>query len=123
MAVKRIDLSWITVSSTDKALHLFKDILGLKVTSEAQEYGWYELQGTEGGMHLGIGKEYHNKAGHNAVVTFVVDDIVMMKKEMEQKNIRFDGDIMEVEGHVKLATFYDVDNNKFQLVEEINTKE
>ena len=123
MAVKKIALSWVTVADIEKAKAFFHDKCGLEVTGgSAPEYGWLELVGKEGGMTLGVGKanaDCQGKAGVNAVVTMLVDDIVKTKKEMEAKGVVFIGDIMEVPGHVKMATFVDPDNNTFQLVEEI----
>lgn len=114
-------LSWITVSDIEKAKKLFVDVLGMKVGAEAKEYNWLELE--LNGIRLGIGQSQENfgpKPGHNAIVTFVVDDISEAKKVFEQKGVRIEGDIMEVPGHVKLLTFFDNDGNMFQLVEDLN---
>lgn len=126
MNIKRMDMAWITVSDSKKAKEFFCDILGLKLTSEAPEYGWMELVGHEGGAALGIGQSCEEtapdvKPGQNAVVTMTVDDIVAMKKMLESKGVKFLGDIIEVPGHVKMALFCDADNNKFQIVEMLST--
>lgn len=126
MAIKKISLSWVTVSDIEKAQAFFKDCCGLEVTGgSSAEHGWLELVGKEGGALLGVGQarqEGHDKVGVNAVVTMMVDDIVVTKQEMEKKGVVFVGDIMEVPGHVKLATFVDPDNNTYQLVQEIAQK-
>lgn len=121
--VKRMDLSWIVVSNLEKAKEFYTQVLGLKVHEYAQEYKWLEVIGHDGGMILGIFEENassEDKAGSNAVVTMVVDDLVAAKHELEAKSVRFHGDIIEVPGHVKMATFTDADGNKFQLVQVLN---
>jgi len=122
MIVKKIDLAWITVSDYAKTKKFFTETLDLKISSDSAEYGWAELKGPQGAT-LGIAQENpqygSEKAGHNAVLVFTVEDIVAAKKELEAKGVKFEGDIMEVPGHVKLATFIDLDGNKFQLAQEL----
>ncbi len=123
MAVKSIQLGWITVSDLEKAKKFFADTLGLQVMSHDPKYGWLELKGKDGGASLGVGqaqKEGQFKPGHNVIFTFTVDDIAKTKKDFETKGVKFIGDIMEVPGHVKLATFVDPDSNIFQLVQKLS---
>ena len=127
MNIKRMDLAWISVKDIKKSEKFFAETLGLKVTTSTPEYGWLELAAKEGGCALGVGAcsdtdEYENpvKPGMNAVLTMTVDDIVAAKKELEAKNVRFIGEIVEVPGHVKMATFADIDGNIFQLVQELS---
>lgn len=123
MAIKKISLCWINVSNYEKSLTFFKDTCGLEMTLDSSpEHGWLEFIGTEGGLTLGVAvaaEDKQDNVGINAVVTLTVDDIIATKQAMEVKGVRFIGDIMEVPGHVKLATFVDPDNNTFQLVQEI----
>jgi predicted enzyme related to lactoylglutathione lyase len=122
MLIKRIGLPWITVSNLQQAKNLFVNTLGMKVSTDTPEYNWLEL--SLGDFKLGIGQEgASQKAGHNAVLTFVVDNIMEAKNFLREKGVCLIGDIMEVPGHVKLLTFIDADNNMFQLVEEINNSQ
>lgn len=123
MKTKKIDLSWIVVSDIKKSKQFFTEIVGLKIKNETPEYGWLELEGHEGGSTLGVGQagpEHDDKPGQNAVVTFNIDNIVDARKELESKKVKLIGDIVEVPGHVKMATFTDFDGNKFQLVETLD---
>ena len=109
----------ITVADFKKAEKFFIETLGLKLKNKAPEYGWLELSGTEGGGVLGVGQCMGDqKAGVNAVVTFSVDDIEKTIKDLKSKGVSV-GEIMEVPGHVKLATFSDPDGNEFQLAQEL----
>ena len=124
MNVKSMDMAWISVKDPKKAKEFFRDILGLELRSEAEEYGWMEFVGKDGGAALGVGKECPEssdvKAGQNAVMTMTVDDIVACKKYLESKGVKFIGDIIEVPGHVKMALFADNDGNKFQIVQVLD---
>jgi predicted enzyme related to lactoylglutathione lyase len=124
VSVKSIDLCWITVSDLAKAQEFFTKTLGFKLHERDTNLGWLELKGEVGGAMLGVaqfkGGCSAEKPGSNAVATLKVDNIVAAKATLESKGVTFLGDIIEVPGHVKLASFTDFDGNKFQLVEELN---
>ncbi len=124
MAIQSINLGWILVKDHEKAVAFFQQ-LGLKLTSHEPTYGWAEFVGPQGGTALGVGTDNPEtaashgnlKAGSNAVMTFTVDDVVKTKAEFEKLGVKFFGDIIEIPGHVKMATFVDPDNNVFQIVQ------
>lgn len=119
MIVKKIGLSSITVADAKKSLQFFTETLGLRVVESSPEYNWYEFAGKEDGVALGMGQCYGEaKAGMNAIVSLVVDDIENVISELKSKNVRFLGDIMEVPGGMKLILFCDLDGNLFYLVQE-----
>lgn len=124
MQIKKIELGWIIVSNFAKSKQFFSETLGLKILEQTEHYSWMELGAQEGDMRLGVGEyceEYSkdDKPGQNAVLALTVDNIVAAKKELEDKGVIFIGDIVEIPGNVKMATFKDLDGNKFQLVEHI----
>ncbi len=120
--IKKMELSWITVSDLEKAKKFYTEVLGLKVKQYTKEYNWLEVIGHDGGMILGICQEQKGpetgtgKAGSSAVVTMVVDDLLAKKKELEAQGVKFGG-IQEIPNEVKLASFTDTDGNRFQLVQ------
>lgn len=122
MKVTKIELGWIIVSDFAKSKQFFTETLGLNLAEQADEYKWMELAPKEGDMRLGVGEycEEYSKddtPGQNMVLAFTVDDVRSAKKELEEKGVKFIGDIVEVPGNVKMATLTDPDGNKFQLVE------
>ncbi len=125
MAIKSIDLSWIVVSDLKKAKELFVDTLGFKAEVYEEQYGWMELVAPEGGMRLGVAMASDpssctsGKPGSNAVVTMTVDNLEESIKEFKTKGVTFQGDIIEIPGHVKLIFFTDADGNRFQLVQNL----
>jgi predicted enzyme related to lactoylglutathione lyase len=122
MKIKKIELGWVIVSDFAKSKHFFTETLGLAVAEQSAEHPWMELVSQDNGMRIGVGEyceEYSkdDKPGQNMVLALTVDDIVATKKELEGKGVAFIGDILEIPGNVKMATFKDLDGNKFQLVE------
>ncbi len=120
MAIKSMDLAWISTSDFARSKKFFVDVLGLKVSSMTEEYEWMELTGSHGGAILGVGKctkDSPVQAGKNAVMTMSVDDLIKTKADLEAKGVTFVGDILVVPGHVKMAFFTDPDGNFFQLVQ------
>ena len=53
--------------------------------------------------------------------TFVVKDIAEAREHLESLGTKFDGDTYEIDGMVKLATFYDPDGNAWMLAEQLDT--
>lgn len=118
--LKSSNLTWISVSDFKKARKFFTETLGLKELSCAEEMGWVELQGQEGGGTIGVGLAHDMAPGSNAIITFTVDDVDQAAAELKKKNVQMIGDVMEVPGHVRLQMFADPDGNKFQLVQMLN---
>ena len=127
--IKRMDLAWITVSDFNRSKKFFAETLGLTLVADTPEYNWMELQASEGGVGLGVGAAGDKESseyklvppGSNSVVTMTVDNLDAAKADFEAKGVKFVGEIVEVPGHVKMVFFVDPDNNKFQLVEMLDT--
>lgn len=124
MAIKSMDLVWISVSDIKNAQKFFTETLGLKELNFAPEYGWLEVQGKNGGISLGIGQaspdHADSKPGINGIMTLTVDNIEETMKDLKAKGVTFVDEIVEVPGHVKMVSFVDADGNLFQLCEQLN---
>ena len=117
MKQEGIELVWVVVKDFDQAIAFYTNVLGFKVTTLSEEFGWAELAGADGCV-LGIAREnehYGAKAGTNAVPTITVEDMEIARNELIKHKVKLDGEVMEVPGHVKLQTFSDADGNTFQL--------
>ena len=53
--------------------------------------------------------------------TFSVRDIDAARSHLESLGTKFDGDTYEIDGMVKLATFYDPDGNAWMLAQQLDT--
>jgi CreA protein len=108
----------IGVSDLDRAIEWYKDALGLELVYKLDQYGWCEMSTTTMHVTIGLGQNEDLKTG-GATPTFGVLDIDAARKHLESKDVRFDGDTYEIEGMVKLATFYDPDGNSFMLAQSL----
>lgn len=108
----------IGVSDLDRAIEWYKDALGLELVYKLEQYGWCEMSTATKHVTIGLGQNEDLKTG-GATPTFGVADIDAARKHLESKDVRFDGDTYEIEGMVKLATFYDPDGNSFMLAQSL----
>lgn len=126
MSAKSIELAWIVVKDFKAAVKFYTEVVGLKLVEMNEEWGWAELAGHDGeGMKLGIAQQNPKcdepvQPGHNAVLTFTVDNLEKENKNLLKQGIKLIGPIQEVPGHVKLQTVRDTEGNYFQLVEKIS---
>jgi catechol 2,3-dioxygenase-like lactoylglutathione lyase family enzyme len=108
----------IGVSNVDQAIEWYKGALGFELVYKLDQYGWCEMSTATKGVTIGLGQNEDLKTG-GATPTFGVADIDAARKHLESKDVRFDGDTYEIEGMVKLATFYDPDGNSFMLAQSL----
>ena len=109
----------IGVSDLERAIEWYKDALGLELVYKLEQYGWCEMSTATKHVTIGLGQNEDLKTG-GATPTFGVLDIDAARKHLESKDVRFDGDTYEIEGMVKLATFYDPDGNPFMLAQSLS---
>ena len=109
----------IGVSDLDRAIEWYKDALGLELVYKLDQYGWCEMSTATKHVTIGLGQNEDLKTG-GATPTFGVLDIDAARKHLESKDVRFDGETYEIEGMVKLATFYDPDGNSFMLAQSLS---
>jgi len=81
--------------------------------------GWCELATNIDRVNIGLSQVEDAGGKGGATLTFGVNDIDTARKELEGKNVRFDGPTRTIEGMVKLATFFDPDNNALMLYQEL----
>ena len=108
----------IGVSDLDRAIEWYKDALGLELVYKLDQYGWCEMSTATKHVTIGLGQNEDLKTG-GATPTFGVADIDAARKHLESKDVRFDGDTYEIEGMVKLCTFYDPDGNSYMLAQSL----
>jgi catechol 2,3-dioxygenase-like lactoylglutathione lyase family enzyme len=110
----------ISVSDFARSLAWYQDVLGFELVYTLDDWGWAELRSPVTGANIGIGQaeQVHPEGG--ATVTFGVTDIVAARAWLEAHDTRFDGETREIEGMVRLATFYDPDGNTLMLAQRLN---
>jgi predicted enzyme related to lactoylglutathione lyase len=108
----------LNVSDFERAIAWYRAAFGFELIYKLDDWKWCELSTPVEGVHVGLGQTDDTTHGGMSA-TFVVQDIVAAKAHLESIGVVFDGDIREVEGMVKLASFTDPDGNELGLAEHI----
>ena len=110
----------LSVKDLDSAIPWYREVLGFELIYRLENWGWCELKTGVPGVSLGLGETDDVKTAGGATLTFNVTDIAAARGYLEQRGVRFDGETSEIEGMVKLATFYDPDGNSFMLAQALD---
>ncbi len=105
---------------TDRAASAawYEEQLGFEKLFDADDAGWTELKTSVEGVTLGLGEGTEAQVG-NCVPVFGVKDVAVARARLEGAGVRFDGETLVIDGMVKLATFYDPDENALMLAESL----
>ncbi len=109
-----------SVKDLDTSIDWFKEMLGFEEVFRAPEAGWAELTSTTADVTIGLGQNEEVDGRGGTTPVFGVLDVVAAKADLEAKGVQFDGDIVEIPGMVKLATFFDPDGNSYMFAESQN---
>jgi CreA protein len=109
----------VNVSDLGRAVDWYRDALGFDVEARADEIGWVELTTPYPGVTLGLSQVEGDPRVGGITPTFGVRDLDAARAHLEAQDVRFDGDTIEIEGMVRLATFYDPDGNAFMLAQNL----
>lgn len=108
----------MSVKDRNASAKWYEDMLGFELLYHADEAGWSEMQTNTPGVTIGFG-EHTKPVPGNCVPVFGIADLDSARQELEQADVKFDGDTGVVEGMVKTATFYDPDGNALMLAEDL----
>jgi CreA protein len=108
----------VNVSDLDKSIEWYEKALGLELHYKLDQHGWCELATATKNVTIGLGQTEELKQG-GVTPTFGVEDIEAARKHLESLDVKFDGDTYEIEGMVKLCTFYDPDGNPYMLAQNL----
>ena len=101
----------LSVRDRHASAEWYTKTLGFELRHHIDEAGWSEMATFTPDVILGLGEQGEPDPG-NAVPVFGTPDIDASRKTMEEAGIRFDGETVEMEGMVRLATFYDPDGEE-----------
>lgn len=96
----------------------YAEMLGFETLYHADDAGWSELSTMTDGVTLGLGEQTAPKPG-NSVPVFGVASLDSARAALEKAGVAFDGPTETMEGMVKLATFFDPDQNALMLAEDL----
>ncbi len=105
----------LQVKNLDQSIAWYRDVLGFNLLYRLDDMGWGELATEVAGVNVGLSQVEKPEGKGGATLTFGVHDIDAARRQLEQKGVKFDGPTREIPGMVKLATFYDPDQNTLML--------
>lgn len=108
------------VRDLDAAIDWYTGMLGFQLLYRLEDLGWCELRSPVKRVNVGLSEveQLHPEGG--ATLTFGVLDIDASRAELETQGVRFDGPTREIDGMVKLATFYDPDGNTLMFYQSLS---
>lgn len=111
----------LDVTDLDAAVRWYEDVLGFRLLYKIDEMGWCELESPVARVNVGLSRVDRMPAGGgNATLVFGVLDIDRARRELEARQVRFDGETRTYEGMVRLATFHDPDGNTLMIYQSLS---
>lgn len=111
----------VNVLDIHTSMKWYQDVLGFELLYYMEDLVWCELKTPVEKVNVGLSQaEKMPSPGGNAVLTWGVKDIESAKEELENKGVKFDGDIRTIADMVKLATFFDIDGNCYMLYQDLS---
>jgi predicted enzyme related to lactoylglutathione lyase len=110
----------ISVSSLDRAIPWYSDVLGMRLAYRMDELAWCELTTSVSRVSVGLSEVEKVSVGGGATLTFGVTDIETAKAALDAAGVRQDGPIQTIPDMVRLLTFYDPDGNALMFYQDLN---
>ena len=112
-----INVSWYLVDDLEASKKFYGEALGLKKVFEMD--GWCEFGQAEGAPTIGLNQRRDDDPERGATVVLRVENLEESTKRLKAKGVKFEGEVMEVPGVVRIATFRDPSGNRLQLCQVI----
>ncbi len=109
----------IGVSSLDRSIPWYRDVLGFELLYRLEQIAWCELKTGVDKVNVGLSEVESPGGKGGATLTFGVTDIEAAKAELDRHGIRQDGPIQDIPDMVRLLTFYDPDDNALMFYQEL----
>lgn len=107
------------VTSLDKSIAWYADVLGFSLLYRADEIGWCEMTTHMAGVNVGLSENREVQEGGGATNVWSVEDIEAAKAHLDAKGVRQDGEIQTIPELVRLLTFYDPDGNAMMMAQSL----
>lgn len=107
------------VRSLDVSIPWYRDKLGFELLYRLETMAWCELGTGVDRVNLGLSEVEAPGGKGGATLTFGVTDIEAAKAALDAEGIGQDGPIQDIEGMVRLLTFYDPDDNALMFYQDI----
>lgn len=110
----------IGVSSLDKAIPWYTDILGMRLLYRRDDLAWCELESDVARVNVGLSQVENAGGPGGATLTFGVVDIDAAKGALDAAGVRQDGPILDIPDMVRLLTFFDPDGNTLMFYQDLS---
>jgi predicted enzyme related to lactoylglutathione lyase len=110
----------VVVSDFEQGVAWYRDVLGFEVVFELPAWPWAELRSPVSGLRIGVSQADDVKQGGGATLVFKVKDVDAARASLESKGVAFDGETIQIEDMVRLATFSDPDGNVLTLEQALS---
>jgi predicted enzyme related to lactoylglutathione lyase len=107
------------VTDLARAIKWYSDVLGCKLIYKVDEIGWCEMTSPTPGVAIGLSQVEKITGRGNCKLTFGVTDVEGSRATLESKKVKFEGPTVEIPGMVKLATFFDPDDNPHMFYQDL----
>jgi len=109
----------LPVSDFDASIRWYQDVLGFELAYRIDDMGWAELKSPVERVFVGLSQAERVDPKGGPTLTWGVKDIEKARRTLEQKGVRFDGEIVTYPGMVRLSTFFDPDGHKMMLYQSL----
>ena len=97
-------------------MSFYRDVLGLDLRMRAgEDWAEFEVGGSTVALHGA--REGHAPPMQGATVVFEVDDLDAEMRALGGRGVRFEGEVADVPGYGRFASFRDPDGNLMQIFE------
>lgn len=114
MPVGDLDHLYYWTRDMDAAVRFYRDAVGLTLVRRDGD-AWAQFQAGPVGFALHATEEEHPTGSGTAV--FRVEDLETTRWTLQQRGVRFEEQVGEVEGFARFATFRDPDGNPVQIIQ------
>lgn len=104
----------------DQTLAWYQEVLGFELIYKVDELAWAELATPVARVSLGVGQVEEPLVKGGATLTWGVADIDVARSQLENSDVRFDGETQTIPEMVRLATFFDPDGNRHMLYQDLS---
>jgi catechol 2,3-dioxygenase-like lactoylglutathione lyase family enzyme len=99
------------VTDLGRSIDWYRDILGFELLYRRDDIAWCELSTGVEKVNVGLSQRQEAGGSGGSTLTFGVENLEAAKASLDGNGVRQDGDIIEIDGLVRLLTFYDPDGN------------
>lgn len=110
----------IGVTSLDRSIPWYQDVLGMTLLYRMDEIAWCELSTAVAKVNVGLSQVEEAGGKGGATLTFGVADIEAAKAALDAHDVRQDGPIRDIPDMVRLLTFYDPDDNALMFYQDLS---